>query len=132
MISQTSEHALRALLYLARQDDRSVSAAHIADAIGAPSNYLGKTLQVLARRGFVVGTRGPQGGFRLARPANGITIADIAAVFDEEPASRMCLLGGVPCPHENPCSAHARWIELRARAARALKDTTLTELLPVN
>ena len=132
MISQTAEHALRALLYLARRDDRSVSAAHIARAIGAPANYLSKTLHLLAREGLVTGTRGPTGGFRLARSAADITIADITDVFEDAPSSRMCLLGGVPCSHDNSCVAHKQWLALRAQTKDALKHTTLTALLQAN
>ena len=54
MLSQTSEHAIRALLYLAQQPaGEPVPADRIARALGAPGNYLGKTLQLLARRGEI-------------------------------------------------------------------------------
>ncbi|MBX6365524.1 MAG: Rrf2 family transcriptional regulator [Gemmatimonadetes bacterium] len=130
MISQTAEHALRAVLYLARQPGaRSVPAEAIAAALGAPRNYLSKTLQQLAKAGIVVGTRGPTGGFRLAVPADALTVADLVAVFDEEPRSAMCLLGGVRCTGESPCAVHSRWKAVTAEARAPLRRTVIADLL---
>lgn len=130
MISQTAEHALRAVLYLARQaGERSVPAEAIAAALGAPRNYLSKTLQHLAKAGIVVGTRGPTGGFRLAVPADALTLAELVAVFDEEPRSAMCLLGGARCTGEAPCAAHSRWKAVTAEARAPLRRTVIADLL---
>jgi Rrf2 family transcriptional regulator, iron-sulfur cluster assembly transcription factor len=49
MLSQTSEHALRAALYLAQQPAGTLATADaIAGALGAPRNYMAKTLNALA------------------------------------------------------------------------------------
>ena len=88
MLSQTSEHAIRALLFLAqRPGGEAVPAARIAAALGAPANYLAKTLNALARRGLIASTRGPAGGFRLRRPADRITLAEVDGAFGEVRAS---------------------------------------------
>ena len=128
MISQTTEHALRALLYLARNSKAPVPATEIASAIGAPANYLGKTLQTLARRGYVTGVRGPTGGFRLAVDASEISIAAIGSVFSDTQRSRMCLLGGKACSSEQPCSAHDRWSQLQIAIAKQMDETTVADL----
>jgi len=128
MISQTAEHALRALIYLARLDGTPVAAGEIASAIGAPANYLGKTLQTLARHGYVVGARGPSGGFRLAMDPAAITIADLGRVFSEAPRSRICLLGGMTCSDEHACIAHHRWSAVQRAVARTLEETSVADL----
>lgn len=128
ILSTTGEHALRALLFLARQDGECVSAGAIARAVGAPANYLSKTLQVLARDGVVAGTRGPTGGFRLMQPAATVTVAQIASLFSEPIRSPMCLLGGIPCSHENACVAHAAWRQMHMQMSRMLDDVTLASL----
>src|SRR5438128_1725977 len=103
MITQTTEHAVRALLFLAqRPPGEAVSADRIAQALGAPGNYLGKTLNVLARRGILSSNRGPQGGFRLARRPGDITLAEIADVIAEPRAHAICLLGDRPCSDRTP------------------------------
>ncbi|HET9984522.1 MAG TPA: Rrf2 family transcriptional regulator [Longimicrobiales bacterium] len=130
MISQTAEHALRAVLFLARQPGQgSVPADAIAAALGAPRNYLSKTLQQLARAGIVVGTRGPTGGFRLAVPADTLSVAELVEVFDEEHRSGMCLLGGTRCTGESPCAAHFNWKAVTAEARAPLERTVIADLL---
>src|SRR6476659_8558089 len=104
MLSQTSEHAIRALLFLAqRPAGEAVPATRIATALGAPANYLAKTLNALARTGMVASTRGPFGGFRLARPADRITLAEVDDSFGELRPAATCLLGGRPCDACAPC-----------------------------
>ena len=66
MLSATADHALRATLVLARHASGTrLRATAIADAVGAPRNYMAKTLNQLAKAGIVSSSRGPLGGFLL-------------------------------------------------------------------
>jgi len=128
VISQTAEHALRAVLYLARQAGPT-PAVEIAAALGAPSNYLSKTLHRLAKAGVVIGTRGPTGGFRLTVPPDELPLSRVIEAFDEPRGSGTCLLGGRRCnPHE-PCGAHRRWTAIKEEARGALQRTMVADLL---
>ena len=130
MLSQTAEYALRAALFLAReQNRRPVPADTIARALGAPPNYMSKTLNALAKAGIVSGMRGPTGGFMLVRKPEHLTVADVVGTFDEPAKSPMCLLGGRPCNEENPCQAHVRWMAVTAAMAEPLTSTTVADLL---
>ncbi|HEY0020237.1 MAG TPA: Rrf2 family transcriptional regulator [Longimicrobium sp.] len=131
MLSQTSEHAIRAMLYLARQaPGEAVPADRIARALGAPGNYLGKTLQLLARRGLLASTRGPAGGFRLLEAPDRIALADVVAAVDDAPRpSAVCLLGNRPCRAASPCAAHARWSTVQHDLWAPLHRTTIAGLL---
>ena len=131
MLSQTSEHAIRAVLYLAQQaPGEPVSADRIAHALGAPGNYLGKTLQLLARRGLLASARGPAGGFRLLRGANEIALADVVEAVSDGPRPRaVCLLGNRPCRAAAPCAAHARWSTVQHDLWAPLHRTTIADLL---
>jgi len=131
MLSQTSEHAIRAVLFLAQQPvDEHVPADRVAAALGAPANYLGKTLNRLARSGLLASVRGPAGGFRLLRRPEDITLADVAGSVDEAPPpARICLLGNRPCQAASPCAAHGRWSALRQSLWAPLGHTTIADLL---
>jgi Rrf2 family protein len=130
ILSQTSEHALRAILYLARvAAEEPVSADVIAAALGAPRNYLSKTLNTLAKRGLVSSTRGPFGGFRLAVDPETLTIADVIRAFDEPRHRGICLLGGQPCEDRQPCTVHFRWKAVAAQMWAPLSNTTIADLL---
>jgi Rrf2 family protein len=130
MLSQTSEYALRAILYLARvAADEPMSAEVIAEALDAPRNYLSKTLNTLAKRGFVSSTRGPFGGFRLAVEPEALAIAEVIHAFDEPRDRKVCLLGGQPCDDGHPCTVHFRWKAVTAEAWAPLNTTTIADLL---
>lgn len=130
MLSQTAEHAIRALLFLAGPAaGRAATADEIAAAIGAPRNYLAKTLNGLARRGVVTGTRGPGGGFQLALDPADLPIARIVQEFDAPARRPLCLLGGRFCDPDVPCAAHDRWVALWEQSLDPLRRTTLADLL---
>lgn len=130
MLSQTAEYALRAALYLARcGDGRPVTADAIAHALGAPSNYLSKTLHALAKAGIVEGVRGPNGGFRLVSSPAELTVARIVGTFDEPVQRATCLLGGGACDADRPCDAHFRWLSMQRAMQAPLSSTTLADLV---
>ncbi|MBR9988328.1 MAG: Rrf2 family transcriptional regulator [Gemmatimonadetes bacterium] len=130
MLSQTAEYALRAALFLARaQNRRPVTADVIARALGAPPNYMSKTLNVLAKAGILTGMRGPTGGFMLVRDPETLTVAEVVGTFDEPAQRPICLLGGRPCNADRPCQAHARWVTLTSAMREPLSSTTVADLL---
>lgn len=130
MLSATAEHAVRAVLLLARHDGRkALSADAIAAALGAPRNYLAKTLNALAKAGVVHSARGAAGGFTLAVPAAELTLARIIAPFDDHARTPSCLLRNHICDSSNPCAVHARWSAIVGHAASRFALTTIADLL---
>ena len=130
MLSQTANHAVRAVVVLARHYGvRAVSADEIASILGAPRNYLSKTLNALTRRGILTSARGPGGGYSLAVAPSALSVADIADVFaDCRLTAARCLLGDSLCDPDNPCSAHRRWTRLTNTAREPLLRTAIGEL----
>jgi Rrf2 family protein len=129
MLSQTAEYALRAVLHLAEHaPDHPVPVGDIAQALDVPRNYLSKTLHQLARAGVVTSTFGPGGGFRLAAPAESLTLARVVEPFDSERGERHCLLGRARCADADPCPAHARWKGISAQIEQFFAVTTVADL----
>ena len=130
LLSQTAEHALRAVLYLARHRDQGlIAATEVANALGAPPNYLAKTLRLLARRGVLRSVRGPRGGFALAVPAETLTAAEVVEAVDEVTRPANCLTGNRPCDPEHPCDAHAQWARLTERVLEPMQATSIAQIL---
>ena len=129
MFSTTADHALRAVLFLAQQPGRVASSDEIAQAIGAPRNYLSKTLYELRKAGVVESVAGRQGGFLLAVPGDRLSIADVVDHFEAPPESARCLLGDRPCDAKNPCVAHEKWASITESYRVALEETTIADLL---
>jgi Rrf2 family iron-sulfur cluster assembly transcriptional regulator len=93
-LTSRSRHAVLAMLALARHvqqgaDQKPLSLAEIARAGGISLSYMEQLFSGLRRHGLVKSTRGPGGGYRLARAANSITIDEIfIAAEDIIPARR--------------------------------------------
>ena len=111
------------------RDRTVVPADEIADAIGAPRNYLSKTLNALTKAGLTASTPGRYGGFSLAVPVHRITLHDVVKVFDSPEFAPHCLLGARPCNPVQPCVAHRRWVAIDSGHGAALRGTTIADLL---
>ncbi|MEO7083163.1 MAG: Rrf2 family transcriptional regulator [Gemmatimonadaceae bacterium] len=126
-LPQTTEYALRAVLELARSHPRPVAVATLAAAVGAPANYLSKTLSRLVRSGVLTASRGPAGGFRLVDAPERVTLEQIVRVF-VQPGPNRCLLGPGPCGAKPDCPVHARWIGVADVVNGFFESTTLADL----
>ena len=73
-LTSFTDFALRALMRLAGEPDRSFATNEIAAEFGISRNHLAKVVRDLADSGFIATQRGVGGGFSLARPAQSITI----------------------------------------------------------
>ena len=130
MLARTAEYAVRAAVLLARHyGERLVSADEIATVVGAPRNYLSKTLNALVRGGVLTSMRGPGGGFALAKTPDLLSVAEVIDVFaDAEPTAARCVLMDKPCDADFPCAAHRRWVTITRIAREPLLATTIGEL----
>ena len=130
MLSATADYAIRATLLLARAyGTRRLNGDEIADATGAPRNYMSKVLNTLGRAGVLTSSRGPTGGFALASAPDRITLAQIVDVFDEPRPHTRCLLGNGPCTPSAPCAAHSVWTNIMDERRRPLVESTLADLI---
>ncbi|MDE2572997.1 MAG: Rrf2 family transcriptional regulator [bacterium] len=85
-LSAKTVYAARALLELALApcDGEPMRIEDIAHAQNIPERFLPQILLALKAAGLVESRRGSQGGYRLARPASAITLADVVRRFDSE------------------------------------------------
>jgi Rrf2 family protein len=127
MFSQTAEYALRAAVYLASQPDESRTVHQIAEATKVREGYLAKVMQGLCRAGLVSSQRGLGGGFTLARSADKLTIFDVIQAVDPIRRITQCPLGLKG--HINLCPLHRRLDHAMYLVERALRESTLAELL---
>ncbi|MCD0443692.1 Rrf2 family transcriptional regulator [Glycomyces sp. A-F 0318] len=81
-LSARVDYALRAAVALAGYGDRWVSAEQIAEDQGIPRKFLESILLQLRRGGIATSKRGSEGGHRLARPGDEISLADVIRAVD--------------------------------------------------
>ncbi len=127
-IPAKADYAIRALLTLASTSE-SVSADHLAHEQGLPPKFLGAILSELRRGSLVTSQRGSDGGFRLARAANEITIADVLRVLGGPMAG---VRGMRPeTLHYEGAASHLQdvWVAVRASLRQVLEHVTLEDVV---
>jgi len=82
-ISAKVDYALRALLALAAAPDTPMTGEEVATAQGLPVKFIENTHVELRRNGFVTSQRGREGGYRLARTAAEIVVADVLRALED-------------------------------------------------
>ena len=126
-LSARVDYALRAMSELAAADaPRTVDQLSAAQHI--PNKYLESILGELRRDGLLRSQRGPEGGYRLARPADAISIADVIRALDGELAN---VRGSRPENLEYAGSAQPLqqvWIALRASERQILEGVSLAHV----
>ena len=126
------DYALRAVVELAsasRGPDTPVTADQVARAQSIPPKFLESILLQLRRGGVVTAQRGPEGGYRLARPAGDISLADVIRVIDGPLAN---VRGQRPEDLGYQGAATALqdvWIALRASEREILELVTIRDVV---
>lgn len=111
---------------------RPVAVAEIAGAQRLSAQYLEQLFCKLRRCGLLCAVRGPGGGYRLARPAGQVSIADIVLAAEEELRTTGCHTGGPGCPAGEPgaqCLTHDLWDALGTEIRRFLERVTLADVI---
>ncbi len=128
-ISAKADYAVRAIVELAAAEgDKPVKAERIATAQEIPLNFLENILGELRHAGLVRSHRGAEGGFRLARPATEVAVADVIRAVEGPLAS----VRGAP-PEEASYSGAAAslprvWIAVRANLRRVVEQVTIADV----
>ena len=128
MFSQTVEYALRAMMFLAQNNDAPQPTDQIAAATKVPAAYLSKVLQAMSREGLVKSQRGLHGGFRLLSSPAEINLLDVVNAVDPIERIETCPLG-LKSHGKHLCPLHQRMDDALASVETAFGGTTLAEVL---
>lgn len=128
LISDASEYALRAVVWLAQRPGESQKTREIAAGTRAAPGYLVKVLQNLAKAGILSAQRGSHGGFRLERAADELTVLEIINAVDPIERIHTCPLG-IAAHGKDLCPMHRRIDEAMALIERTFQSVTVSDLL---
>lgn len=128
MLSQTTEYALRVVVYLAGRRGKPATIAQIAAATQTPEGYLAKVLRSLALAGLVRSQRGSLGGTGLARPAKSISVLDVVQAVDPIRRITHCPLG-IKSHAAKLCPLHRRLDEAFALVEKAFARSPISDLV---
>lgn len=130
---KTAQTAISAMSLLAERFDAGLtrlSSEDVATARRLPQPLVAKVLTTLSTAGLVNGTRGPGGGYWLAKEPGDITLADITERFERDFPAILCPFGPGWCGCHDPCPLHDDLAEANRRWDRYLRTTTLAVFAP--
>lgn len=126
-LSTKGRYAVTAMMDIALHDNVGpVTLADISQCQGISLSYLEQLFAKLRKGGLVEGVRGPGGGYRLARPASEISVADIIQSVDEKLDMTKCG-GRGNCSRGETCLTHQLWFELSCNLYRFLSGIKLDQ-----
>jgi Rrf2 family nitric oxide-sensitive transcriptional repressor len=128
MISQTTEYALRAVVWLAANPEKALTAQQIAEATRVPAGYLAKVLQGLSRAGLLHSQRGLGGGFTLARSPAALTMWEVVQAVDPLRRIKSCPLG-FEAHGEQLCPLHQQLDDAIAMVEKTFSACKISKLI---
>jgi Rrf2 family iron-sulfur cluster assembly transcriptional regulator len=129
-LSTKGRYAVMAMTDLAvRGDGRAMALAEIAERQEISLAYLQQLFARLRRRGLVTASRGPGGGYRLAKPASQTSVAEVVTAVDEPLKAVRCNGGPVGCMKGGArCLTHDLWDETGRLIHDYLASVTLADV----
>jgi Rrf2 family protein len=126
-LTRKSDYALRFMVQVAAADAGAMSVSDISTQEEIPHEFLRKIATELVTAGLLISTRGPRGGFRLARRQQDISLLDIVRAV-EDTAIRQCVVDPLSCTRRSRCAVYPVWHRLQQEMERAMALVPLSDM----
>ncbi len=128
-IGRETDYAIRILLALARQGENArITTGMIGETMAIPPLMARRVVARLAQIGLVKTSLGRNGGIRLARAPETITLREVVSALEPAFFIADCLVDPEICPWENSCPVRRQWARLQALLLGELERITLADL----
>lgn len=127
-LNKTTKYAISLLAYMANEPNKLFSAEMLHMKLNIPRRYLRQLLTDLSKHGFIVSTRGRNGGFQLCKNPQQISIAHVIDAIEGLGNYESCFFGIKDCVNAKACAMHDTWTDTRNKLLKTLEETTLYDL----
>ena len=127
-LGRLADYGTLVMTALAADADHVSSATELAGRTHLSAHTVAKLLKLFARAGLIESSRGTHGGYRLARPASDITVADVIAAVDGPIALTQCSVHKGGCVVESHCGVRSNWRLINQTVRNALASVTLAQM----
>lgn len=128
-VSRLADYASVVMACLARHAGEVMPAAQVGAETQLEAPTVSKLLKRLAQAGLVESFRGATGGYRLARPAANISLAEIVEALDGPIGLTECSIGHAGCQRQAFCAVSRDWQGIGAAISDALRGVSLADML---
>ena len=128
-VSKLTDYATVVMTVLADQPERVHSAQELAERARLELPTVSKLLKQLAHAELVCSFRGVNGGYKLSRAPQRITIAEIVTAMEGPIGMTECSAHSGLCGHESHCGVRVNWQRINVAIAQALGSVTLADMI---
>ncbi|MDC8003154.1 Rrf2 family transcriptional regulator [Aureisphaera galaxeae] len=138
MLSRKTKYGLKALSFLAKQEDeKPVQISVISEAENISQKFLESILLSMRKTGFLGSKKGKGGGYYLLKKPEEISIAAVYRILEGPIAMVPCVSLNFyekchDCPDEHQCSVHRLMVQVRDNTLSILENTTLEDFVKEN
>jgi FeS assembly SUF system regulator len=129
ILSKLADYGVIVATHMAAAPDRQMTAATLAVETRLPRATVAKLLKALAHKGLVSATRGAAGGYRLARRAQAISVAEVVAAIDGNIGLTQCSVHVGNCARTDYCPTRPHWAAINRAVDEALKAVSLDAMV---
>lgn len=128
-MSKLADYGTVVMSHMAREPEKVCSAMEISLAVGLELPTVSKILKSLLRAELVLSQRGVRGGYRLAAPPDGISVARIVDAIEGYPMG-LTECSSIPglCSRESACAVRNNWQRVSNIVRTTLENLTLADL----
>ena len=129
ILSKLADYGVIVATPLATHPERQANAAVIAMETRLPAATVAKVLKALAHAGLALATRGATGGYRLARQATAISVAEVVAAIDGDIGLTQCSVHAEDCDRTHYCPTRPHWAAINRAVGAALEAISLDDMI---
>ena len=128
-LNRITDYAVVVLTQMVREPDKQVTAPQLSEESNVPAPTVAKVLKALAKEGVLASQRGVRGGYRLARPADRISMLEVVRALEGPVSLTACVDGAEgDCDVELLCPVRGNWDRVNTAIRSALADVTLEDM----
>ena len=134
MLSKKTKYGIKALVYLARQENRTpVQISSISKSENISQKFLESILLTLRKNGILGSKKGKGGGYYLLKEPKDITMTTVMRVLEGPIAMVPCVSLNFyekceDCPDESVCAVHKLMLQVRDNTLEIFRNSTLADL----
>src|SRR5499427_6079225 len=129
ILSKLADYGVIVATHLAAYPARQVTASAVAIETRLPQATVAKVLKALAHAGLVTAARGAGGGYRLARSATEISVAEVVAAIDGDIGLTQCSIHVDECARTSYCPTRPHWAAINRAVGEALSAISLDAMI---
>lgn len=128
-ISKLADYATLIMSRLAQNADALCSASLLAKRLHLSPPVVSKILKLLCQAGLLTSVRGVEGGYRLAKPAQEISVAAVISAIEGKPSMTECCSERGSCVLDASCSTKKNWKVINGLVHSTLEKVTIQDML---